>query len=994
MNTYYDYNYTCPNCHEPNVRGLRLKLASNEESELIKCGSCNSHFSRYLNFNDFSNLKNKTNNFKIPLIWRIKPNIIEKSYLKWIKNVKEGIYVITWPWKNIKFLPILVSEFILNNNNHKTVVIADLNGNNKKNIVKYPSINDSLKNLIVSKEILNVINDPILKKETQSINKKNILILDEKTYYVVKRSKTKDFDKTTFEGLFDGTIAQCKKYLINKLTKEHGKKSIKTIKSVLKTKSKIETLDENGFLDIKIGTRDEWAGDLIDFERDHLYNILTNTSKFKKISEIINITSILNDEDELNNIHEDTNILCIDKNINEKLIFETINLFNPDITFIEDFDFFIKDTGWGNKSKLLYNFFDNNKKPIITFSTNPDVRYLLNLRSDEDVTSKYKIDLHSFDCGLIIDELQNELANSNKYSPFSNEYKFLPSFGKKHNDIKFIPVEEINILDECINKLKDQYRDYKYFFNDLKRSPLYLVGDMEDSKFYKRTNFFNKSLSYEQIMMDLRRNNEELFSYVFDKLNSIYVDNEGNSLTNPLFNKIEEFINVLTKNENNVISIIVHGQDVKGLKNLLKNRGFENLMPDKINVYKWKNLYLREKELETRSNHIVISSRPPSLDYQIYYSKNVDKFVFIGSNNDINIFKEMIEYRLTEDISRPLNTDLKYNPPYILKKSIEKINNRCNTDFNEIIKKEFNPKIIFNNESYFIEDKVGINKNKVKKHKILKEGEKAIFAKDKNFQGMFLPLNKRIFFKIDPKNSLFNELEMNKSNLNNFKDKEIVIDRNGAYTSFRYVFTKFMIEYGDNFEVNGGRYNWKNFKNLLEDSYSWITLLKKVLNKIIETQNVSFEKSEEILSNDLASLDIFANNPSYVTKWWSDYEIIDSTKGTYNIYEVEHPLRVSDLKNIYEYLKKSFPELNIDVNDAEKSYTASRTLQRIRNDFFKNKNDDIEYYDQIYSLLRDEVKYIFDNFPTFKIKLLHEVVIKKEVNPLEILNEHKCLEYI
>jgi len=414
-------------------------------------------------------------------------------------------------------------------------------------------------------------------------------------------------------------------------------------------------------------------------------------------------------------------------------------------------------------------------------------------------------------------------------------------------------------------------------------------------------------------------------------------------------------------------------------------------MPERINVYKWKNLNLREGDIDTNFNHIVISFRPPSFDYQLYYSKNVDKFIFISSTIDKKLFKKMIDFRLTEDISRPLSTNLKYDAPDILKESIKNIKI---DDYDEIIEKEFNPQIVVNNESFFLEENNNENRNKIYRHEILKEGEKVIFIRGDNSKGMFLPLNKNIFFKTNLKGRYFDNIKVQKSNFDELVNKEIIIDRNGVYTSFKYVFTKFMIENGSKFETNAGSYHWKNFADLLIDSYSWITLLKKALNKITEKERWDYKKSEKFLSEELASLDLSAKRIGYHVKWWSDFEIIDTFEGVYYIYEIEHPQRISDLKTIYGYLKKSFPSLNIKNGDAEKAYIASRTIQRIRNNFFKNKNDDVEYYNQIYKLLRDEVKYIFNNSPTFKIKTVDEVLIKKDVNSLEILSDSDCLGFI
>ena len=86
----------------------------------------------------------------IPLFWGIKQNIIEKSYIEWLSDETPiGKYLITWPWRAAKFIPILVSEYLMKNPRDKIIVITEYREwNNSDSFMTHLPVNRLFEKLI------------------------------------------------------------------------------------------------------------------------------------------------------------------------------------------------------------------------------------------------------------------------------------------------------------------------------------------------------------------------------------------------------------------------------------------------------------------------------------------------------------------------------------------------------------------------------------------------------------------------------------------------------------------------------------------------------------------------------------------------------------------------------------------------------------------------------------------------------------------------------
>ncbi|MCE7700162.1 MAG: hypothetical protein K8E24_015480, partial [Methanobacterium paludis] len=463
---------------------------------------------------------------------------------------------------------------------------------------------------------------------------------------------------------------------------------------------------------------------------------------------------------------------------------------------------------------------------VIMFSSIPDIRYLFKLNFEDDIIEKYNIKLHTWDSNLIIEKIKPQIER-NYPNPFTSTLDELPPVGNKP-DVEYFNVPELITIDEIFPKLEKFGKKYTVFFNDLKKSPLFLEGDTENNyEVYKRMFGPNSWINYYNTMMSLRRRDKDLFQEINQILIDIYCIDSTQK--NPLFDKILEILNKLIDKKDTFISVVVHGIDVPGTKLLLRKNGFEEYIPDRIDVLKWDKLPLREEELNDNVNHVVISTRPPSLNYKLYFTHKVDKFIFVGSEDDIKTYKKIIENRLTEKISRPINFDSKdENSPKLL---INVLKELCSEkdwkESDEILEKIYLEEYKIKIPSFEFSSPTN-EKLPHLRHKMIKEGENAVLVINNTGKGMFLPLNKHVFFKVHS-NDIFHEIEIKKSELNKIENKEILVDRGGVYTSFKSIFTKFMAENGQKILIKGGMFEWEDFRDLIQDSAEWIKTLKNVL---------------------------------------------------------------------------------------------------------------------------------------------------------------------
>ncbi|RLG93160.1 hypothetical protein DRO34_01040 [Candidatus Bathyarchaeota archaeon] len=1008
MRTYYHFYPVCPNCHEPHINGSSLERIDNKN---LRCSSCGVLFrsridifssGRFVNTVDavLNKEGEKAEDYLsgLPLVWEVRPNRIEEEYIVWVNRTSRGKFLITWPWETVKFIPLLVSEYLLNNPARKVVVVGDISSDSPDEMgVTVPDIKEVFDSLIYLEGLERNDIDERIKKEMRKFDKKFVLQKRKVIHNVIHRIGT----RYRVEEICDQNLTKCRNRLIREIKEDYGEESIRNIderktkrESIIK---RVKTLNPEGLIDIKLEEREQWMGEL-KYKKEWLWNVLLNPEKIRRLNRVISAT-VLKEPEEERLDGSDKQLFFISSEMNPSTIFNLVKNIAPDLVVITNTDDFMKDVIYGGeKSRALFNFLkDCENSIILMFSTDPDVRHLYGINRTEKYTVEYNITPHTWDSEILIERIRAEYENHESiYSNLASSRWEELSEGGRIPEVEYIGVETLDDLDVFLDRVShirvDEHvkRDIRKYIYDLKRSPLFVRGDYEKQEVFRRRGNFLETITYDYMMSLIheRIGDEEEFRSMKELIDAIY-NIESTDTINPLMKEIAGKAGDLLEENNNFITVVVHRYDVKGAEKLLHEMGFDEYMPQRLSVCSWGNLSQREQDIADNTEHYVISTLPPSLAYSIY-SGHVKKFVFIGSKNNVRKIETIIKNRLNEIVSRPIYLLSKVDPaPELLKRVLKTVE----IPSNEVLKNISNEIIVeFEEPDHFIGTPHLRGEGS---HPCINSGEHAILVVDINGKGMFIPSGASLFIKEDHR-----PVEISLDNISSDRDlkirlenKEMLVDRRGIYISFRSIFIKSMMVYGKKVKFRRGPYEWNGFQSLFNDAIGWISILEKALREYSYKNKITSEEAEKKVAEYLSSLNLTAKNPDYIRGWWSKYEIVTTEYGVYPLYEVEHPRSLNDLRKIYAGINDILPEMMLDPADAEKSYIASITIQNFRRSLLKGDIEDINpsLY-QLYTRLEKEIKSIVETSPVFKVNLVYDVEITKEVEPFRVMDEYH--EYV
>jgi len=1006
MRIYYHLYPTCPNCHEPHVNGSPLERIDNEN---LKCSSCGAHFrsridlfssDRFVNTVDavINNEGERAEDYlsDLPLVWGIGANRIEGEYIRWMDKIDRGKFLITWPWKTVRFIPLLVSEYLLNNPTKKVVVVGDIYSNSSSETeIAVPGIKEVFDNLIYLEGLERNDIDESIKKETGRFDRRFVLQKRKVIHTVIHRIGTHDRG----EEVCDQNFTKCKNRLIKEIKEDYGEESIRNIderkmkgESIIKH---VKTRNPDGLIDIKLKEREQWTGELR-YKKEWLWNVLLNPEKIRRLNRMISAT-VLKEPEEGGLDGSDKRLFFVSSEMSPNTIFNLVKKTTPDLVVIPNTDDFMKDVIYGGeKSMALFSFLkDCENSLVLMFSTDPDVRHLYGINRTEKYAGEHNVTPHTWDSEILIERIRDEWGNhESKYSnPASSRWEDL-SEGGRIPEVEYIEIKTLDDLDVFLDRVsstladEDVKRDIRKYIYDLKRSPLFVRGDYDKrvDVFRRRGNFL-ETVTYDYMMSLIHEGmgDEEEFRSMKELIDKIY-NIESADTINPLMKEITGKVGDLLKENDNFITVVVHGYDVKGTEKLLRERGLDVYMPQRLSVCSWGNLSQRELDIADNAEHYVISTLPPSLAYSIY-SGHVKRFVFIGSENNIKKIETIVKNRLTEAISRPIYLLSENDPaPELLKTVLKTVG----IPSNEVLQNISNEIIVeFEDLGHFIGTPHFRGEGS---HPCINSGEHAILVVGINGKGMFIPSGASLFIKDD---HMLAEISLD--NISSDRDlrtllenKEIQVDRHGIYISFKSIFIKNMMAHGKKVIFRKGPYEWNGFHSLFNDAIGWILILEKAVRGYSYKKEITSEEAEMKFAEYISSLNLTAKNPDYIKGWWSNYETITTEYGVYPLYDVEHPRSRDDARKLYNGINDILPEMMLDPANAEKSYIASIIIQNFRRSLLKGDIRDINpSLHQLYTQLEKEIKSIVETSPVFKVNLAYNVEIVKEVEPFRVMDDYQ-----
>lgn len=984
MNIFFHNYPTCPSCLSPHDGGSVISTDTKKNS--FKCTKCGTHF-----YNKVSMKKNK----KQDILWKINLNKIEKSYISFLNKNPKGKYLITWPWDDVKFSPILATNYLLKNKKHKVIIIDRLMEKPKDSF--YSSSPDIFFNY------LHVIDSKILKKANseKNINFYDKIFENRQKFYcditIIKRNlqvyancsgKNLTFINDKFRLEVDSKENDFKKFrkqMEKRIEKLYGKDSIYSSRAAHENKLP-KKFDEYGIFILYFNTDEgiDASADLNnDFETD-LSQVLQCIDDLNNVSNEIKSISIHNNAELQQNL-EEYNLIFIDDSVDSKKLFDTISKINPNLTLFNRADFFFERSIFFNKGFEFNTFLKNTKQTVLLFSTYRDDRYFYNIGSESSILNELSITPHTWD----FDEILSKIPAKNEVvSPVSSKVEDI----KPNNSIEceYVPVEELSLIEESFSDIINFYgtnSQIKMFLKSLIRTPLYKSGKYSDKKVFRRYN-----LNMNSLISIIYNRDEELGARIYDIFNQIYANNNEN--INPLLEKLISTINNLNMNKRDKLLIIVDKYEIRGLEEIINTQLKYNPILDSINISSWDNI--EKYEFDEKLNHYIITTSNPYIGFKLNEHK-IKKIYFIGSPSTIDDLKIMMANRLTNEGTKPLYLlNEKDKAPTLLKKSMLNIENLPEISTSEA--NNLNSKLNYTNEKPLAPKwTVSIKQTQSNKHNKynlnIKKDEEAILVISHEGHGMFLPLNNRIYIK--NLNDGVDEINIGSDTCKDLINKEIVLDNEGFYTSFRLIFFNFIIESGKHIPILTQDYHWDNFKMLMKDAFNWLEILHDILEKHYSEKDnqVRLFSPKNRLALDISKLNLNAKNPEYLEKIWLSEPILLESTDEVPVYESERPKSVNDLIKLYDWINTEFSDINLARNDAEKTFGAAVLLQKIRRDFLHKRKEKIQYN---FKGLYKEFEEIFDrvllNAESFEVRNADTVSLKKEVVPYKSIDNYS--EYI
>lgn len=992
MSMFFHIYPTCPNCYEPNLNGSILSVI-NEEKGLLKCSRCGVYFSIKIDFSPFpytwklmkaGNEEYDANVNEIPFIWNIKPNAIEESYLAWLKRPKLGKYLITWPWDEVKFIPLLISVFALENPGKKVVVVNNFenSSNEDKKEIHKPDLISIFNNLFILKDLNNGEEDQYpeeILREFRDFGRKNLLKQRNNFHYHVKIIKKSlydvelDVDKDNSVDAENCSFLKCRNRIKNKMDHLYGNESIRTIK--WKERGKWEKKDYNldGYFDVSIIKQPEWKGDLKYKDKSGFWKAITNIDKLYRVEKKLKSLTINNNAPEDINTDE-SQIIFISDTLKPEKLFSTITTINPEMVIFPTADDFIEENRFfrSSKGKEFVSFIKNTEIPLMMFSVKPDSRHLYEIGLKDGLTGKCGINIHTWDSDRILEKIMDETGLNLDSTRSSN----LRKHDYRFPETEYITLKCLDTIEELIPKILTVFENnyaVKRFFEDLIRTSLYIKNAFDKTLFRRGDWDFGNIMSY---IMDI---DFETYKIIAEPFNKYYQDEENP--INPIMNKIVELLTELVKNENLTVLVVVPFYEKKGTEQIIQEKGFQEFIPDQIQICTWNEVDFVDVESNNNNDYFVISTIAPYITYKLYGTQ-IKKFIFIGSTQNLEKIKIYLDYRLNERKARPIHIlSSGTDAPELLKRTFDQLSNvkKVKKIIEEI---EFEESFIapWGTEPRTPKETFQTH------HMKINAGENVALLVDENGTGMFLPFDRYVSFIKENKESI-EEIKIMKSKIHDMVGKEIIMDDHGFYASYKMIFTRFMVENGENALINTPLYQWRGFKNLVNTAFEWERLLRKVYKTIEKDDTITENKAKEKLAKGIVSLNIHAKDADYIKNHWlAEPSIISTTFGPMEVFEIEHPQSLDNLIKVYEKINELFPEINVENYDPRESYTASIFLQRTRRKFLKETDIPVEYR-HLHGQLQEKIKKIINTSTKFKINSISIVKLTKEVYPLERIED-------
>lgn len=983
MRAYYHRCPTCPTCQEPHRTGAELV---DLDDGFLRCSSCGSHFRSGIDLMGSEHFLNtvrgildrgtftedELNSFRT--IWRFVPNPIESAYIHWLLNEcpRGGRFLITWPWRSPKFVPVLLFEYLLKFPDRRAVVITRLvEGASDDGVIGPVTIRQALRDLIVIEDPNLDALEQDMRREMNKFKEKAITRKGRVTHYVITRTGE---GRSRVEGHTDRPMEEILREIIDELRSDYQDDPVRSVieRRLNRDWSRRGFGSKEGFIDIVVDEREQWLAKM-HCKRTWQWEALLGTRPPVDIQNVLDrITVVDQDGDVRDNLGR-------------------IDEIAPDILVIDDADSLLKDhLFWKGPTGRQYLEHINGRTGTLTlmFSTHLDFRHRYELHKRDGRVCRYDVIPHTWDSGMVHERIEGmDWKGPGQPNPLSSMNTELPRYGRAPY-VEYRTVPNLEKLDEMVAPIEtlglahQSMWDVRNYVRDLKRTTLYPMAHASDPVLFQRRGRTWPELTLESILIRINQNDggEEVVEEVQQIVGRFFgTPSEGRR--NPFLDSVIEHVDrYLDDHPSCVVTVVVHGMDVRGTRTLFKERGHELERRGRLAVCSWRQLTGREKGIDAGTEHRVISVMPPNIEYKLYGSP-VDKFLFLGTEEMIERTKKIISNRLVEERVRPLVfLSDKDEAPALLHKLQEELEPVPEKEVLQITEE--------------LEFESGLQRSGTscpgagRPHSIIKEGETAVLIIGPGDRGMFVPIGTTLFVKDE---TGLDEVDLDEKSketvlIEKLQRKDLVLDMHDTYISFRSIFTGNMFVHGRDITFKRGPFHWEGFKVLFQDSVRWIDVLEEVLSRLLDdNKGWDKDKAEWELGKMISKLGLNARDAWYIMSWWSASEDLETEGGMVHLPRTEHPKGIDDIRKLYAWIDEQYPDMGLTEEDADRTYSAALLIQNLRRRFLKK--DMPPQFRDLQKSLNAEIDRIIDKARSFRVDMVRKLKVKREVESFRLITD-------
>jgi hypothetical protein len=961
MNRVYYHRYPiCPHCHEP---AQPDDVGNLKKGGFQRCGKCQFEFRATLNllddkdiFKDFAEILKKRHQKltdeklrRLPLVWKVELNEIENTYVESLRDLVPGKYLVTWPWKSVKFSTVLISEYLLDNPHSRAIVV----GRRADRVGEFREFghSDIINNLMYLESRGDITEHNAVKFEVPKFGK-NYLFKTRKVYHATIKLKGISAHPIGYRYYNIGPTG-CKKEVLKKLEDEYGYREDQVRLLIINHNRKVFNPSDTAFIEINIERKEERGRALkLNYDRRHLTEVLWNIGRLRKVDFADRLT-----------------ILAGPKDVGE--VIEQISSWKPDLVLFEDFDSFFDRAYSIDAEKVVGKLISaSGEASIILFSTHRNKRHMYGFGSKYGPwIGKYGIVMHTWDCDPVFQEMNGKYQREN----ITSNGGIPPMRKVNHLNVTKVEVRELEPISKMMEIVSrsisdEDSSDYVNYLRWLKRSLLYLKnsGGKLTYSYHARSGdeySFDKFLDRCNDLYEYGVISEDETNEIRDTLKRIYSGNNMEPI-NPLRNRIIEWIKSLKGTaDKSVVYLVAPPYEMEPLENVLKNSEVGSLIGNFLRISDWRRIAFDSRDASRdKKKYLIFSSVPRYTDLN---EVDFDELVLVGCKSDLEVIGRAIEKGLTDSYSRPVYVPASNEKvPHNLKKIME--NFALNTRELSIINEELS-------EPLQTEE---VKSDDARSNYHLEPDEHALLLFDVSKNGILVPYNSSILIKgirgIE-------EMEIGSSYSDRLagelKGSLLFTTASGLFKS---IFAELMIRKAGDITFTRSGFKWDGFMDLLKCSTSWNNLMANYIERGGEIR-----RREEELAVTLSKMDLSAKNPNYIKFWWQRYKEIGNG---IRIYDIERPRGFKDMEKIILKMKELDPAAARDTCDPGMIYEASLHIQEIRRFLLKH-----DYYSPPGDLngitgdIVDDMDEIIEKSSRLKVDGVADTVIVDVIHPFKVM---------